>query len=113
MPLTDLTPAEKEIVYQCLKASCDGPFFPECEFHTIFGIQRDELREVINEWPDVDDGGGSAFLAINNSLNNLLGYPHNCEHVWNEYIGVSSEEVSNVFNKWKQSDNRSYFNGLR
>jgi hypothetical protein len=58
-----------------LKAAAAGPFFPDWEFQTLFGIERQVLAEVANRWPDVDPAK-DVELAVVGSMNHLLGYPH-------------------------------------
>ena len=43
-----LTPQEQKVIYECLQASVNGSFFPDWEFHTLFGLTRDEVREIIS-----------------------------------------------------------------
>ena len=53
-------------------------------------------------------------LAISNSINNLLGYPHGCsEEVWSQYISVSEDELGKIFLKWTAGKGKTYFEGLR
>ena len=76
MEFQDLTAEEQKIIYQCLLASVNGTFFPERGFHTLFGFTRAEVREIIDNWETVDRDSSDVRIAINNSLNNLIGYPH-------------------------------------
>lgn len=102
MPLADLDDREREVVRECLRAAVEGPFFPEWEFGTIFGLQRDEVRQVLLSWPELDEADESVVLAINNSFNNLLGYPiGNMEEIWPKYITVSGAVLAKIFDKWK------------
>lgn len=95
---------QQEIIRQCLVAAAEGPFFPEWEFSTIFGIDRDELSNVIKAWPNIDDNEEIAFLAINNSMNNLLGYPHGeKDKAWHHYIHASPEELRQTYTLWTKS----------
>lgn len=94
---------EWQTILECLKASANGPFFDhDDEFATIFGIDRSELKKVIDEWW-IEDAVPSheVLLAINNSMNNLLGYPHGKYHLWSDYISVSPKEVRRVHEKWQ------------
>jgi len=107
MPLADLTETEQNIVGQCLRAAADGPFFDDAVFHTLFGLSRDEVRDIADRFPDIDEfdeeptGCDDSWLAINNTFANLLGYPHGQESTWDSYISVSEDEVARIFEKWK------------
>lgn len=42
------------------------------------------------------------MIAINNSLNNLLGYPAtNGNEEWPKFISVARGEVARIFDKWR------------
>ena len=113
MALSDLTQAERYVVRSCLRAAVDGPFFPDPEFHTIFGLTRDDLAGILDRWPTLDDREGTdAHLAINNAFNNLLGYPHGEETAWSKYVATTPQEVARVFAKWKSKPVKGYFSEL-
>lgn len=101
MPLAQLDEADRKVVEQCLRAAVHGPFFPEWEFSTLFGLERDEVRTVLESWPNVDDSQESVSLAINNSFANLLGYPHGLEKEWPRFISVSEGEAKRIFERWR------------
>jgi hypothetical protein len=105
MSLSSLTAAEKQIVFECLVAASDGPFFPDWEFHTLFGLDRDRVRQIAAAAPNIDDSNEDVALAINNSMTNLLGYPHDQEAAWSNFISVSEKEVDRVFEKWRSDLN--------
>jgi hypothetical protein len=100
MPLGDLSERERSVVYECLRASLEGPFFPEWEFTTLFGIARSDLAQVVASWPEIDEQAEAVHLAINNSMNNLLGYPHGCERAWPAFLSVPPHEVKRIYVKW-------------
>jgi hypothetical protein len=83
-------------VGQALRAAVDGPFFPEWEFHTLFGLARSEVRAVAEAWPNVDSTDANAALAINNSLVNLVGYPHEQDSAWFQWISVEPPELEEL-----------------
>ena len=112
MPLEQLSENERQIVFECLRAACEGPFFPDQEFHALFGLWRKEVQEVISSWPDIDDSELNVQLAINNAMNNLLGYPHHREDVWGDYINVPAQEVYRVFSKWRGESVGRYFDRM-
>jgi ribosomal protein S14 len=112
MPLRDLSPDERETVRTCVRAAAEGPFFPDEEFQTIFGLSREQVREVAERWSVNDESDEAARLAINNALNNLLGYPHGCEQEWPRYVPVSEAEVARLLRKYRGDQSGSYFDNL-
>jgi len=82
MDLKNLTDADTVIVGQALRAATDGPFFPDWEFHTLFGLERSELQAMADAWPNLAASSDDVEMAVNNSLNNLIGYPHRQDAVW-------------------------------
>jgi hypothetical protein len=113
MPLSTLTDAERQVIQQCLRAAADGPFFPDWEFQTLFGVSRSEVRAVASAWPNVGDSTEGVSLAITNSLNNLVGYPHGQDHVWSQHISVAPDELVRILRRWSGQPVASYFDGLR
>ena len=102
MALADLDDCEREVVRECLRATVEGPFFPEWEFEIIFGLSRDEVRQILMTWPTLNEADKSVVRAINNSINNLLGYPaKNKQEIWPRFISVSGMELARIFDKWK------------
>jgi hypothetical protein len=102
VPINRLKKNEQDVVYQCLVAALKGPFFPDWEFQTLFGIERSTLSKIVDAWPQVDDTEEDVALAINNSMGNLVGYPHGKEKEWQKYISVSPDEVISILQRWKE-----------
>ncbi|MBW3624926.1 MAG: hypothetical protein KY468_16110 [Armatimonadetes bacterium] len=96
-----LTQKEKQVIGECLRAAAEGPFFPDWEFSTLFGLDREEVKQIAEAWPDIDGTQERVGVGINNALNNLLGYPHHKEGDWAKYISVSEDEVDRIFCKWR------------
>lgn len=110
MPLSDLTEAEQLVVYDCLRASVTGPFFPLWEFHTLFGLEHQEVADIAFGPTPLDDTREDVKVAISNALNWLTGYPHRCgKEVWQQYIRVSPGEVRRILKKWKGTPTRQPF----
>lgn len=101
MSLDSLTPAERQTVFECLRAATEGPFFPDWEFETLFGLQRDQVRRISAAAPDIDDSREEVAIAINNAMSNLLGYPHHQNATWSQFVSVSQAEADRVFSKWR------------
>lgn len=110
MPLADLTEAEKQVVRTCLEVVAAGDvLLHDSEFHTVVGVTPAEVQAVLKAWPDVDDSDELVWSTINNSFNNLLGYPHHFHDRWAERIPAPKEEVRKVFQKWRGERPGSYF----
>jgi hypothetical protein len=107
MSLECLTPSEKQIVFECLVAAADGPFFPDWEFPILFGLERDEVRQIITRWPNINESSEETRVAIHNSMGNLLGYPHHQEAVWSRFISAPENEVGRILDKWSGRADRA------
>lgn len=44
---------------------------------------------------------GQVEVAVNNAMNNLLGYPHRFDHVWSDWLSVSRSELEEIFRRWR------------
>ena len=110
MSLANLDERERAVVRECLRAAVEGPFFPEWEFSIIFGLERDDVRRVLSAWPELDETDESVVRAINNSFNNLFGYPtRNKKDLWPKFISVSGLELARIFDKWKGRTPRTFY----
>lgn len=47
MTLQHCTQEDRKIIGDCLRATVEGPFFPEWEFHILFGLTRAEVARVL------------------------------------------------------------------
>jgi PAS domain-containing protein len=86
---------DRNVVKACLRAAVDGPFFPDWEFPTLFGLEREEVRQILASWPEGADAD-TQFIAVNNALGQLLGYPHGREDAWDDFIPVSREQLQDL-----------------
>jgi hypothetical protein len=112
MDLEALETSERELVGQCLRACVAGPFFPDWEFSTIFGLEREEVRAIATAGPTTGDRALTE-LAINNALNYLVGYPHGCDGVWSQWISASPTTLIRLLSKVRGASPGNYFEGLR
>ena len=62
------------LIGACLEAAVNGPFFPEWEFETLFGLSRSQVRAVSERWP-ANVADPQTEIAVRNTLANLCGYP--------------------------------------
>jgi hypothetical protein len=54
-------------------------------------------------WPDRGDSEDQD-VAVSNTLNHLLGYPHRQWDVWDEFISVAPESLASVLARWVGED---------
>lgn len=87
------------ITKDCLRAVVEGPFFPDWEFQTLIGVDRDTVRVVMEAWP-VRTVEPEAFVcAVMNSLTWLVFYPHGQTEAWDRYISVGPDEVRQALDR--------------
>jgi hypothetical protein len=67
--------AEKDTVRRALLAAADGPFFPDWEFETLFGVSRDQVRETARAIQTGLSSNEMQFRSVNQSLFMLTSYP--------------------------------------
>lgn len=112
MALNNLTDAETKIVFECLQCVATGEvILNDWEFSILFGITFKTLEQIVRDLPDIDESKNEVQLAINNSLNNLLGYPHGRHLQWSNYISVPPQEVARIYSKWRGESIGYYFEG--
>jgi len=100
--LDTLDEKERSVIRECLQATVEGAFYPDWEFGTIFGLERDDVRRILEDWPEVNEADHYVLRAINNSLNNLLFYPaKNKEEMWPKLVSATPPEVARILDKWR------------
>ena len=121
-----LSDDDRATIKACLNAAVHGPFFPDWEFHTLLGLTRSEVEIVLNAWPNLptqtpsgyDSPGHFQVVAVNNSMNNLLGYPHGVRAgAFVREVGASEQQVAAVLTRWRSDDKfeidgKGYFDRL-
>jgi len=112
MNLERMSPSQSLIVGEVLRAAADGPFVPDWEFHTLFGLSREQVRRIADEWPLPILPSEEVTLAVNNSFNTLLGYPHRKDDLWGDWISVDREALNGLFNLLRGRRGESYFKRL-
>ena len=112
MDLDSLSDLDKGIVGQALRAAANGPFFPDWEFHTLFGLERDRVREIADAWPKQVAPPEEMTVAVNNSLNNLLGYPHGIDAEWSHWISVDPNQLNELFNRLRERRDERFFDRM-
>lgn len=114
MALSNLTDIETEIVFECLRCVATGEIIlDDFEFDTLIGIDFESFGKLVGELPRINESDQETHLAINNSLVNLLWYPHGCHAKWSNYISVPQSEVARILAKWRGETINNYFEGIQ
>jgi hypothetical protein len=92
-----------QICKESLIAAARGPFFPDQEFATLFGQTREEAVYIADSFSAATPLSGQVACALNNAMNNLLGYPHGQDAAWPQWLSVTPEELQAVFMRWRAS----------
>jgi hypothetical protein len=95
-----LSPGQQGVVGLCLTAIIEGPYVPDWEFQTIMGVAREETAAVASAWPD-PTRAPFTFIAVSNTLTNLLGYPHKRWPELSEFIGADSRQLVATLKAWR------------
>lgn len=96
-----LTDAQRELIGRCLRAFVDGPYVSnDNEFHTVMGVWRKEASAVAAEWPE-PASNGYTFVTVNNTLNNLLGYPHGHWNELSDTTGADPQQLDAALARWR------------
>jgi hypothetical protein len=82
---------------EALQLAADGPLFPDWEFQTLFGIEREDVRRVAAEWPNVDMKSENVACAVLGSLNLIEGYPHGCDRLIEEKLGTDWRYIHQLY----------------
>ena len=99
MTILELDPETLRITKECLRAAADGPFFPDWEFQTLIGVDRDTVRLVMDAWPARNVAPEEFACTVINSLTWLMIYPHGQAAAWDRYIPVGPERVRQALDR--------------
>jgi hypothetical protein len=99
MAVESLTAEEKLLIGRCLYEAANGEYFPDWEFQTLIGVDRQEVRKAASSWLTNEVIPDEVMDTTRVVLNNLLGYPHGREADLERATGVNAEKVAVVFGK--------------
>src|SRR5262245_26880713 len=94
-----LSPAEIETVRRALRAIVEGSFFPDWEFETLIGVDRDTVRKVHAAWPQPTVEQDEFSCAVIGSMNNLVGYPHGKNDELVSYVPEGRAAIEQALNR--------------
>ena len=100
MSLSSMSAHDLDIIRRSLEATFH---FFDWDFHTRLGVTPKEMRNLLRDWPQVDDTSvdSIAALAINNAMNDLLNGVGISDLQAQQLIGADRSELERVFRLWK------------
>ena len=107
MIFKDLTETERLIIFQCMQLILESDLLENAEFQTRLGIDRQELRQVIATWPQLDDVNttSNANVAMNNCLNEVC-YGIDVDDDTLQYrYGIHRQTAKQVYDKLRLAQN--------
>jgi hypothetical protein len=93
-----LSLTEIDVVKRSLQATVEGRFFPDWEFETLIGVDRETVKDVYEAWPNQTSNQEDFGCAVVGSLNNLLGYPHGRDEELVKYVPEGREAIKAALN---------------
>lgn len=96
-----LIDSDRDLIRRLLTACVDGPFFEECEYHTLFGMTRPAFREATRRWTESGTIDPEVELAVQNALGNLLGYPQGMDRKLEMDLGASRQQLDELLSRWR------------
>ncbi|MBB4637363.1 hypothetical protein [Longimicrobium terrae] len=110
MYLTQLSSADQDVAFRCLRAIYEGPFLDEFDFQTRTGVERGRLPALLERWPaadDMDDEGDDALL-ISNAMNEIANGVRLTDEEWRRWFGdLPREAVGASLMRWRELRDRS------
>src|SRR5690348_2074237 len=99
--------ADTQAFKEALVAAARGPFFPDWEFQTLFGLDRSEVVRIAEAFSSATPLTGNVSLAVSNAVANLLGYPHGQEFAWSQWLSVTPGELGAAYQRWQASSDEA------
>jgi len=93
--MSSLDDSERDVIRDVLRATIDGPFFPDWEFATLFGYERERVQSVLDAWPE-GIGTEETDEVIQGALGQMIGYPHGEWEVWATFSRASIDDLKAV-----------------
>ncbi len=94
-----LTERDRDVIHSVLLATVDGPLYPDWEFPTLFGYERDTVRAVLDVWPE-GIGTDQTYHVVQAALFQLLSYPHGEWDAWSARSDASIDELKAVARRY-------------
>jgi len=86
---------------EALAAAARGPFFPDWEFESLFGLSRAEVAAAVGSIAEPTNSTHAQRVALAGAVTNLLGYPHGCEADWAGWLSVSPADLEIAYATWQ------------
>jgi hypothetical protein len=106
--LQQLTPQERSIVKRAIDLILAGEYIEDFEFRTRLGVTRTEMALVSAKFAEVEQVGNEDIvtLSIHNALNEVCYGITIPEQEWQQWFGVSRDQVKTVFRVWQLNESK-------
>jgi hypothetical protein len=101
---------DQDLIRLALQAAVEGPYFADWEFGALMAVDRSDIAQILTDWPNAtvttpweSDPASVQAIAVDNVLNNLLGYPHGQWAELGPRLGADPDEVRAVLQRWRAS----------
>ncbi len=91
---------------QALAAAASGPFFPDWEFESLFGMSRTEVLALVGTISRAPLNHKQR-TGVGNAVNNLLGYPHGQDAQWSSWFTCTPGELELAYRAWQASSHEA------
>ena len=77
-------------------------FIDASEKHSRLGIEGEDLSELIDQWPNIDDSdlGGTGYLAVNNCLIEVCHGFRISPDQWSKWFDTPMAEIVFTYRRW-------------
>jgi len=89
-----LSPLERAVIFECLRATIDGDFIHETEFRIVFNRPRDALRPLLERAPQIDLSDNRTIWLLMMLLTHLDSATNRAD--WADWISVDPAVVAAV-----------------
>ena len=97
--LEGMSESDSQVVGSCLRAACEGPFFPDWEFATLMGVDRGTVQALADAWPTVSPSQENRDI-VQNAMLNLVGYPHAAEDELESFVVGGADVIERVLRRF-------------
>ena len=106
--MDNLSAADLDIIKKCLFEAVHGTYFPDWEFRTLMGIDRNQVRDILASWPE-NCSNEEVRIDVKSVIGSLLFYPHRQRDHLVEQLAISEKALVELLTRLKTPGYRDWF----